>query len=137
MLSQTLITISASIFLLLGTMHLIYTFTSRKFSPRDADLETQMQLVAPRISRQTTMWRAWTGFNASHSLGAMLFGLIYAYLAIFQFALLSHSLFLAVLGGAFILSFLLLAKLYWFRIPLLGIGISLLFYLLGFCVLAW
>lgn len=137
MLAQTLITISASIFLLLGTMHLIYTFTSRKFSPRDADLEAQMQLVAPIISRQTTMWRAWTGFNASHSLGAMLFGLMYAYLALFQFALLSQSLFLALLGGLFILSFLVLAKLYWFRIPLLGTGISLLFYLLGFLVLTW
>src|SRR5438046_6957052 len=28
------------------------------------------------------MWRAWVGFNASHSMGAMLFGLVFAFLAL-------------------------------------------------------
>jgi hypothetical protein len=27
------------------------------------------------------MWKAWVGFNASHSYGAILFGLVYGYLA--------------------------------------------------------
>ncbi len=28
-----------------------------------------MQQVSPVITRQTTMWKAWVGFNASHSYG--------------------------------------------------------------------
>ena len=93
-----------------------------------------MKLISPIISRQTTMWRAWTGFNASHSAGAMLFGLIYAYLAMFHFDVLSQSSFLTILGGLFLVSFLVLAKLYWFRVPLVGIGISLFLYLIGFAL---
>ncbi len=132
MLTQILIASSAGIFLILGTLHLIYTFASRKFSPRDDELAAKMQLISPIISRQTTMWRAWIGFNASHSAGAMMFGLVYAYLAMFHFDWLSQSSFLSILGGLFILSFLVLAKLYWFRIPLIGIGISMFLYLTGF-----
>ncbi len=132
MLAQILITSSAGIFLILGMLHLVYTFASRKFSPRDGELEGKMKLVSPIISRQTTMWRAWIGFNASHSAGAMMFGLVFAYLAMFHFDLLRQSSFLSILGGLFIFSFLVLAKLYWFRIPLIGIGISLFLYLAGF-----
>ncbi|MES2048788.1 MAG: hypothetical protein V4447_10335 [Pseudomonadota bacterium] len=93
-----------------------------------------MKLISPIISRQTTMWRAWIGFNASHSAGAMMFGLVYAYLAMFHFDLLGLSSFLSILGGLFIFSFLVLARLYWFRIPLIGIGISLVLYLTGFVI---
>ena len=78
------------------------------------------------------MWSGWIGFNSSHSLGAMLFGLLYAYLAMFHFSLLAQSLFLSVLGGIFILAFFILAKIYWFRIPFVGIGLSLILYLSGF-----
>jgi hypothetical protein len=134
MLAQILITSSAGIFLILGTLHLIYTFSSNKFSPRNAELKATMKLVSPIISRQTTMWRGWIGFNASHSLGAMLFGLVYAYLAMFHFELLVRSPFLSILGGLFICSFLVLAKLFWFRIPLVNIMISLVLYLIGFAV---
>jgi hypothetical protein len=28
------------------------------------------------------MWKAWIGFNASHSFGLILFGTVYAYLAL-------------------------------------------------------
>lgn len=134
MLVQILITSSAGIFLILGTLHLIYTFASRKFSPRAGEVEEKMKLISPIISRQTTMWRAWIGFNASHSAGAMMFGLVYANLAMFHFDLLKQSSFLSILGGLFIFSFLILAKLYWFRIPLIGIGISLVLYLTGFAL---
>jgi hypothetical protein len=131
LLAQTLVAASAAIFLFLGTMHLIYTFASRKFSPRDAELESQLKLISPVISRQTTMWRAWIGFNASHSIGAMLFGLLYGYFALTHFDFLVNSLFMSTLGALFIVSFLVLAKLYWFRIPLIGIGTSLVLYVLG------
>ena len=134
MLAPSLIAASAAIFLFLGTMHLIYTFASRKFSPRDAQLEAQLKLVSPIISRQTTMWRAWIGFNASHSAGAMLFGLVYLYLPLWHFELLRQSVFLSVLGALFIFSFLLLAKRYWFRIPLVGVSVALILYISGFAL---
>ena len=120
MLSQILIFASAAIVLTLGTIHLIFTFTSNKFLPRDKALAEQMKNVAPVISKQTTMWRAWIGFNASHSLGAMLFGLVYAYLALFHIQFLSQARFLLLVGILFLGSLVILARRYWFSIPFVG-----------------
>jgi hypothetical protein len=48
------------------------------------------------LTRQTTMWRAWIGFNASHSMGAVFFGLVYGYLALLHVELLFRSPFLLI-----------------------------------------
>ncbi len=135
MLPQVLISLSAAIVLFLGTLHLVYTFASRKFSPRDVALEERLKQVSPVISRQTTMWKAWIGFNASHSLGAMLFGVLYGYFAIWHFPMLAQDRFLAIVGAAFLLSLLILAKRYWFNIPFAGVALSLVLYLAGFALI--
>ena len=111
MLAQSLIVTSALIILLLGLAHLYYTFVGSKLRPRDAAVETAMAQSHPGITTQTTLWRAWVGFNASHSLGAMLFGLIYAYLALYQAQLLFTSAFLMALGLVFLAAYLVLGFL--------------------------
>ncbi len=122
---------SASVIGLLGLAHLFYTFHGQKFDPRDAALAAALQKVSPVISRQTTMARAATGFHVSHSLGALLFALVYGYLALFQSPLLQQSVFLRVLGLGVLLGYLVLAQRYWFRVPLLGIGVATALYALG------
>src|SRR5262245_53193639 len=82
--ARILMMLSASVVLLLGTLHLVYTFHGPKLLPRDTDLIARMQHVQLRITRETTVWRAWIGFNASHSMAGMLFGLVFAYLAAAQ-----------------------------------------------------
>jgi hypothetical protein len=77
------------------------------------------------------MWRAWVGFNASHSMGAILFGLIYGFLAIAHCELLFHSPFLLVVGLAMVGGCFALAKAYWFSAPFIGISISLACYVLS------
>lgn len=119
--SQSLIAASAGIVLALGAIHLCYTFFGKAFSPRDAGLEARMKAVSPRLTREITTWNAWIGFNASHSLGAMLFGALYAYMAIARPAVLFGSPFLLALGLAFLAALLTLARVYWFRIPFRGI----------------
>ncbi len=132
MLSQWLVLASALVIALLGSAHMVFTFVGNKLHPRDAELITRMQSVAPVISRQTTMWRAWIGFNASHSLGAILFGLVYGYLAMVQPTLLFGSWFLGLTGLATLLCFLVLAVRYWFNRPLQGISLALVLYIAGF-----
>lgn len=119
---------SAGVIGLLGTVHLYYTFRSHKLHPRDTHLERQMEQVSPVLTRRTTMWQAWVGFNASHSMGAMFFALVYGYLALAQSELLFGSPFLVTLGFAMLAGYTLLAKEYWFRVPLTGIVISLCLY---------
>lgn len=71
------------------------------------------------------MWRAWVGFNASHSLGAMLLAAIYIPLAVYHFELIQNSLWFSLLPVVVGISYLVLAKKYWFKIPFTGVLISL------------
>jgi hypothetical protein len=80
------------------------------------------------ISRQTTMWKAWVGFNASHSFGAILFGLVYGQLALVQPRVLFGSPFLLAVGLALLCGHTFLAKRYWFKTPFRGILIALALY---------
>lgn len=119
-----LMLISAGIFLALGVLHLVYTFHGSKLTPRDPELQRRMAEVSPMITKETNMWRCWVGFNASHSLGAILFGLIYGFLALAHSTLLFTSPYLLTVGFLLVGSFFALAKAYWFRIPFIGVGAS-------------
>ena len=128
MTANLFIAISAGIIFLLGTMHLIYTFFGAKLTPRDAKLLADMKLVSPVITKETTIWKCWIGFNASHSLCAMLFGLVYGYLALWHADFLFASYFLLSVGAALLISLVVLGKRYWFSIPFRGIVLATIFY---------
>ncbi len=129
--SEILMIISAAIIALLGFAHLLLTFWGPKLLPRDRTLKAAMEEVHPVITTQTTMWRAWVGFNASHSMGAMLFGFVYGYLAMAHGEILFQSLPLQVLGLVMLSGYLVLAKAYWFITPLAGISLSLICYVVS------
>ena len=65
------------------------------------------------------------GFNASHSMGLILFGLVFGFLALAHGRLLFQSPFLLVVGLAMLGGFVVLSKLYFFSAPLAAISISL------------
>jgi len=130
-IARALVTLSASILFALGSIHILYTFWGPKLTPRDPTLQARMREVSPVISRETTMWKAWIGFNASNGLGALLFGLVYGYLAIAQPAVLFQSVFLLSVGFCILLSYAVLGKVYWFRVPFTGILLSLIAYAAG------
>ena len=128
LVASNLMAASAAIILGLGMIHLVYTFHGTKLHPRDAALISRMQEVSPVLTRETTMWKTWIGFNASHSLGAILFGLIYGYLSLMQSALLFQSVFLLAVGLLTLLAYVALAKRYWFSIPYRGIVAATILY---------
>jgi len=123
--ARILMVFSASIIFTLGVVHLVYTFWGPKLAPRDPALEVSMSQISPVITKETTMWRAWVGFNVSHSMGLILFGLVFGFLALAHGQLLFRSPFLLVVGLAFLVGFVVLCKVYFFRVPLMGISISL------------
>jgi len=131
MIANYLMFISALIIGLLGLAHLDLTYRGPKLLPRDPGLKSLMEKAPLVITSQTSYWRAWIGFNASHSLGAIMFGLIYGYLALFQGGFLFGSWFFLTLGLAALVAYVVMAKLYWFRTPLVGISLSLLLYILS------
>ncbi|HEX6901677.1 MAG TPA: hypothetical protein VF789_18255 [Thermoanaerobaculia bacterium] len=128
-----LIAASAAILLLLGFIHLLYTFHGPKLRPRDPGLEERLKESFLVITRETTIWKTWIGFNASHSFGAILFGAVYGYLSLAHSALLFQSVFLLLLGLVLLVGYAFLGKRYWFSVPYRGILLATALYV---CALA-
>ena len=120
-----LMLLSATVIGLLGAAHLLLTFRGPALHPRDQEVTRSMEQTAPVITGQTTMWKAWLGFNASHGLGALLFGVVYGYLAVSHTEVLFSSQVLLGAGFLALLGYLVLAIRYWFIKPLVGIAVSL------------
>jgi len=124
-IAKVFMVFSAGIILTLGVLHLVYTFGGPKLTPRDPALQFSMSQISPVITKETTMWRSWVGFNASHSMGLILFGLVFGFLALAHGQLLFQSPFLLVVGLAMLGGFVVLSKVYWFSAPFTGTCISL------------
>ena len=112
-----------------------YTFFSNKFLARDSNTVEKMKMTSPILTRNTTMWKAWIGFNASHSLGVIFFGLINIIIAIQHFEIYISAPILSVLNIITLLFYLFLSKKYWFRPPFIGVIVSLLCFSISFILL--
>ena len=122
----SLLILGGAVFGVLGTLHAVYTFLDlrnpRRLVPADPSVARAMANSSLRLSAgRTDMWRAWIGFNFSHSLGL----LILATLAIWaglRANMIPNGIMLALtLIGCV---YLVLALLYWFRAPAIGVAIG-------------
>ena len=74
----TLLILGGAVFGALGGVHAIYTLLDlrdpRRLVPADPSVAQAMAHSAVRLTGGgTDMWRAWVGFNFTHSLGLLLF----------------------------------------------------------------
>ncbi len=76
MLANYLWILGSLIMLILGSIHLYYTFFTNKFFPIKNTLLGEMKEETIFLTKETTIWKAWIGFNASHSIGAIYIGII-------------------------------------------------------------
>jgi hypothetical protein len=136
MIARILMTASAGVILALGMIHLVYTFHGPKLAPRDPSIQEKMQQGSLVLSGEINVWKAWVGFNASHSFGLILFGLLYGYFALAKSDVLFRSSFLLAVGLGMLLGLLVLARLYWFSAPVRGVFAALLCYIASI-VVSW
>jgi hypothetical protein len=134
--SRALMALSSGIVLLLGVLHFLYTLRGPKLTPRDPDLQRRMAEVSPVITKETSMWRCWVGFNVSHSMGLIFFGVVFGYLAIAHPHLLFQSRFLLGVGLATLIGYVILAKLYLFSVPFACLAVSLMSYVVSIVMAA-
>ena len=123
-MEQLLIIIGASIFGILGFAHLVFTFFTDKFNAYDENVTKSMKETSLVITKDTTVWDAWVGFNASHSLGAILIAAIYVPLALFNMSVIEDNIYYSLLIFGVSLVYLGLAAKYWFKVPFVGIAIA-------------
>lgn len=126
--TSALLEVGGGIFVLLGVLHALYTFLDirrpRRLVPDDSAVSAAMARSSLRLTGgRTTMWQAWVGFNFSHSLGVVLFGALClaAGAAITPLSLPGWVLLLLAAIG---LLYVVIAALYWFRIPIAGAAIG-------------
>src|SRR5712692_3612158 len=77
-MNAIMVILGVAVFGVLGGLHAIYTLLDlrnpRRLVPVDPSVAHAMANSAVRLSGGSTdMWRAWIGFNFSHSLGVLLF----------------------------------------------------------------
>jgi hypothetical protein len=138
--ARFLLDLGGGIFVLLGSLHALYTFLDirrpRRLVPQDPAVALAMTAAPLRLSRGgTTMWRAWVGFNFSHSVGVALLGVVCIGAGTLLGAVVIPAWVLLVLV---VISFIYLglSVLYWFRIPTLGIAVASLCLLVGWLMYA-
>jgi len=124
MVEQILLIIGAAIFGVLGALHLYYTFFTNMFMTRDRKVAEAMKATSPLLTNRITMWDAWIGFNGSHSLGAIFIAAFYILLATTRMEVIRETKSFSLLAVLIGVSYLVMAIKYWFRIPLIGILIA-------------
>lgn len=118
--------LGGAIFGLLGGLHAIYTVLDlrnpRWLVPVDPSVARAMANSSLKLSGgRTDMWRAWVGFNFSHSLGLLIVAAL-AFWAGSRTSTLPVGIVpsLTVIGCVY----LVLALLYWFRAPAIDVAIG-------------
>lgn len=125
-------------YLVLGAAHAWHTPTragdTKGLSARDPAVEEAMATTSPRLTARTDLWRAWVGFNYSHSLGAVLFGLFVVLIGRNAASYAVNGALAAPLASMISLAYLLLGVKYWFRTPIVGIAVSVVAFTLAWIV---
>lgn len=87
-MTRILIIFAASIFLLLGSFHGFLTLKDLiepvTFTPRDPAVREAMQQSSLAFRSDINLWKAWMGFNLTHSLSLILFGSPFLYVGILK-----------------------------------------------------
>lgn len=129
----------ATPYLLLGAAHAWHTPVrpdeTKGLSPRDPAVAEAMAGTTPRLTARTDLWRAWVGFNYSHSLGAMLFGLFVVLIGRSEASFRAEAAVALPLSVAVSVAYLVLGIKYWFRTPIIGIAFGLACFLISWVLL--
>jgi len=135
MFENTLYTLGAVPFILLGALHTVYSLIDDRkpfrIVPRDKKLIAAMKGSPLVISNKTTVWKAWIGFNLSHGIGILMFGGLYFYLSGFHYQAFMTLGPVPVLAPVIAAIYFLLAVRYWFAIPAAGSAIGCVLFILG------
>jgi hypothetical protein len=125
---QVLLAAGGAVFLLLGVVHAALTIrdlsSPRTFTPPDANLRTAMQESSIAIHPTANLWKAWLGFNLSHALGVVVFGSALTVISVADVSLFEQSLALQIAAPLIAGLYVLLARFFWFRDPLIGTAVG-------------
>ena len=126
--AQWMIAAGASLYFILGALHLRMTVADMKEPKRFAPVKRELldELKATRMAFRKDVkdfWRSYLGFHFSHSAGVMFYGLAVAYCALVRPDILG-DLYVRIAIVVFGASYVLMSRAFWFWIPLAGSGLG-------------
>ena len=127
-MTRLLLASGGAAFAPLGVVHAVLTVrdisTPRTFTPPDEQLRNAMQTSPVAIHPTSNLWRAWLGFNLSHALGVTVFGATFTTIALTDVTVFQHTPAVRIAAPLIGATYVLLARLFWFRDPLIGTAIA-------------
>jgi len=127
-LSRYLFLLGGLPFLFLGIAHALATpltpEESKGLSPQDPEYRLGMVAQTVLLTRRTNLWLTWVGFNLSHSLGAVLFGVVVLLVGRSHASFAANWTAFVPFAIAVSAAYLAIGLRYWFRTPIVGILIS-------------
>ena len=135
MFENLIYTLGAVPFIFLGLLHTIYSLMDDhkpfKIVPRKKTVIEAMKGSTLVLTKETTVWRAWIGFNISHGLGVSMFGALYFYLSAFHYQTFMALGPLPWLAPVIAAIYFILARRYWFSIPAAGSALGTVLFTIG------
>ena len=114
------------VFVLLAVTHVVLTpqrtDEHRGLAPAEQAVAESMARARVRLSDSMDMWRAWVGFNLSHSLGVGFLGLTILLIGRTSTSFAYNTALFLPLAIAASLAYLVIALVYWYRGPVIGDG---------------
>jgi len=139
-LTRYLFLIGALPFIVLGLAHIAAIpqtpADTKGLSPRDPAVRDAMARDSLFLTRRTTLWLAWVGFNLSHSLGAVVFGVAIVLIGRSSASFEAQASVFLPLSVLVSVTYLVLAVRFWFRTPIIGISLATVCFLVSWLLYA-
>lgn len=131
-LARYLFLAGATPFVVLGVAHALATPLSpsdrKGLSPHDPLVAETMTRTHLLLTRRTDLWLTWVGFNLSHSLGVVLFGVLVLLIGRSPASFAAQAPVFVPCAVVVSALYTVLAARYWFRTPLIGCTLALLLF---------
>lgn len=128
--ARLLFELGALLFIILGVVHALAAlgdvFRPRVLTRSDDDVRRAMIATNLKLTHRMNLWRAWLGFNITHGLGLVFFGLSLLLIALDDFQVVIALDFLMPLAVAVSVTYHVLAVRFFFYVPAVvtGLGVA-------------
>lgn len=130
-----LVILGGFVFLALGTLHgavsLRDVWNPTQFTPTDPALRLAMQQSGIAFHPEVNLWKAWLGFNLTHSLGLVLFGGGFLYVGMFAPDVFAESRALQGVAVSVSATYLVISAFFFFSGPVMGTAAGLAAFLIA------
>jgi hypothetical protein len=127
-MARALLALGGIVFALLGAGHAFLTirdlFQPRTFTPPGNELQQAMKNSTVAIHPASNLWQAWMGFNLSHALGVIVFGVTLTSIAITSIEFFERNLAIQIGGPVIGTIYIALARAFWYRDPFIGASLG-------------